>query len=203
MSGPSAKALASLNEEQRSFINNLPKAELHAHLNGSIPLPILRQLAKERRHLKERDGDPDVSIDDMLEKGIAVFENEVEFNKITDFFGLFPAIYALTSTAEATSRVTSAVLKRFLDSEYGPQCTYIELRTTPRSNGGMTREIYLNAVLDAIEEYPKERAALIVSIDRRMAVADAMECVDLAAKLKDAGRRVVGVDLCGDTSVHR
>ncbi|KAG8984607.1 hypothetical protein FRB90_005201 [Tulasnella sp. 427] len=62
----------------------------------------------------------------------------------------------------------------------------------------MTRKEYLEAVLAEVEKYPVDRAALIVSVDRRMSVEDALECVNLAIELKSEGRRVVGVDLCGD-----
>ncbi|KAG8985064.1 hypothetical protein FRB90_004956 [Tulasnella sp. 427] len=62
----------------------------------------------------------------------------------------------------------------------------------------MTRKEYLEAVLAEVEMYPADRAALIVSVDRRMSFEDALECVNLAVGLKSEGRRVVGVDLCGD-----
>lgn len=62
----------------------------------------------------------------------------------------------------------------------------------------MSRRQYLEAVLDQVEKYPARTAALIVSIDRRMSIEDVMECVDLSIALKSSGRRVVGIDLCGD-----
>ncbi|KAG6328959.1 hypothetical protein ID866_10130 [Astraeus odoratus] len=48
----------------------------------------------------------------------------------------------------------------------------------------MTRYNYLTTVLDEIEKYAPDQAALIVSIDRRMAEADAAECVHVAIALK-------------------
>lgn len=65
----------------------------------------------------------------------------------------------------------------------------------------MSRLEYIEAVLDEVETYPPEKAALIVSLDRRMSDEVAKECVECAVKLKKAGRRVVGVDLCGDPLV--
>ena len=67
----------------------------------------------------------------------------------------------------------------------------------------MTRTQYIEAVLAEVERFPPERAALIVSLDRRMTPAVAAECVDAAVRLRAAGRRVVGVDLCGDPRVRR
>ena len=65
----------------------------------------------------------------------------------------------------------------------------------------MTRLSYVEAVLGEVERYPAERAALVVSLDRRMSDEDAEECVAIAKKLKAEGRRVVGVDLCGSPLV--
>jgi adenosine deaminase len=49
-----------------------------------------------------------------------------------------------------------------------------------------------------IERYPATQTSLIVSIDRRMSDRDLEECVDLAIMFKNSGRRVVGIDVCGD-----
>ena len=94
---------------------------------------------------------------------------------------------------------------------------YLELRTTPRDIGeGAGKEGYVRTVLDCIAEFSaaeeqqqqqqqQERSPrpstmmqtyLILSIDRRNTVAEAMEVVDLAIKYRDRG--VVGLDLCGD-----
>lgn len=66
----------------------------------------------------------------------------------------------------------------------------------------MSRRVYLETVLDEVESYAPESAALIVSLDRRMSPQVAEEVVELAAKLRAEGRRVVGVDLCGDPMVR-
>jgi adenosine deaminase len=192
-----AEAFHSLSKSQAEFLQNLPKAELHAHLNGSIPLSCLRELARESSINSE-------VLSDTVSKGLDVLERGVELNVIDDFFSLFPAIYALTSTAPALATVTREVLSHFLvpGSDGAPsQCQYMELRTTPRKTSHMTRGKYLDTVLDEVEKYPPETAALLISIDRRMSLRDVQECVDLAISLKDQGRRVVGIDLCGDPLV--
>lgn len=53
-------------------------------------------------------------------------------------------------------------------------------------------------VLDCIDDFGRRKMStyLILSIDRRNTVAQAMETVDLAIKFKERG--IVGVDLCGD-----
>ncbi|KAI0271670.1 hypothetical protein BC834DRAFT_967114 [Gloeopeniophorella convolvens] len=119
---------------------------------------------------------------------------------ITDFFSLFPAIHLLTSAPAPLTRATHGVLAAFLDGA-PPDAAYIELRTTPRATPHMSRRACIEAVLRAVEARPAARAALVVSVDRRMAPSEACEVVRLAAQLRREGRRVVGVDLCGDPTV--
>ena len=179
----------------------MPKAELHAHLNGCIPLKTLQELA---------EATPASSLyqDDLIKSGLETLRAGVELDDLDNFFALFPAIYALTSTPHATRFATKAVLRQFLEPGYlrandPPQCEYLELRTTPRANENMTREEYLNAVLDEVEVYTPDKAALLVSVDRRMSEEDAISVVEVAIKLRTQGRRVVGIDLCGTPTVSR
>lgn len=194
ITGAAAAALASLCPDDVIFLRSLPKAELHAHLNGSIPIKTILELAQQY----SPSGAQTTEVANTIEK----LRSGVILNEIFDFFSLFPAIYALTSTPEAVATATRAVLQSFLnptgDGSESPQCAYLELRTTPRTTTHMTRERYLIAVLDEIEMYPTTQAALIVSVDRRMGDLDVEECVSLAIEMKNRGRRVVGIDVCGD-----
>lgn len=196
IAGPAAAALKALSPNQLAFIQSLPKAELHAHLNGSIPLDALQHLAKE--YLSHSTSSSSNSISNIdITAGVKKFSDGISLDKIDDFFVLFPAIYALTASRAALAYATRAVLSEFLDGK-SPQCTYLELRSTPKETEEMTREDYLRTVLDEVEKYPKDRAAFIVSLDRRMSTEVMMECVEAVVKLKREGRRVVGIDLCGD-----
>ncbi|KAJ7134306.1 hypothetical protein C8R44DRAFT_662668 [Mycena epipterygia] len=186
VSGPAAAALRSLTSTQISFIQSLPKAELHAHLNGSIPVPVLLDLAREHRSPASSG----------IQAGLRRLEN-LELTTLHDFFGLFPTIYALTSTPSALARAARGVLRDFLEGEH-PQCTYLELRSTPRATADMTRAEYVETVLTEVERYPEDKVALIVSVNRTMAEQEVEECVTIARALKAKGRRIVGVDLCGD-----
>ncbi len=81
---------------------------------------------------------------------------------------------------------------------------YLELRTTPRAmpSASLTKAQYVQTILDAIAAFEAEsprhplRTRLILSIDRRNSLVEALEVVDLAREFQASG--VVGVDLCGD-----
>jgi adenosine deaminase len=202
IAGAAAVALASLQADDVDFLRSLPKAELHAHLNGSIPINTILELAqKYLPSTAQLPSNAQTAEKKAVAKTMEHLKSGVSLNETSDFFLLFPAIYALTSTPQALQTATCAVLRSFLkndDGATGPQCTYLELRTTPRETPHMTREDYLKTVLTEIERYPVTQASLIVSVDRRMSGRDLEECINLAIKLRNSGRRVVGIDVCGD-----
>ena len=192
IAGPAAAALNSLSPSQIYFLRSLPKAELHAHLNGSIPISILQELGSEYY-----SSGPSSIDNESIKTGISKLRDGPSLETISDFFTLFPAIYALTSTPDSLRRATRAVLSTFLDGDI-PQCNYLELRTTPRQTVAMDRNQYLRVVLEELERYDRSRVGLIISLDRRMSDDVLRECVRLACELKAEDRFVVGVDLCGD-----
>jgi adenosine deaminase len=89
------------------------------------------------------------------------------------------------------------VLQDFLEDGV----VYLELRTIPRASPGISREQYVNTVLDTFEKFRAKTEQmsvfLILAIDRgSMTEAEADEIVNLAIESKSRG--VVGVDICGD-----
>jgi len=193
-----AEALSTLSPSQIDFLQRLPKAELHAHLNGSIPLSIIRELAKDYKQTSPQFHKLSF---EQIQEGVKQLE-KFDLDDIHGFFAPFAIIYSLTSTRENLQKATRAVLAEFLDGDT-PQCSYLELRSTPREAVEMTRLDYVQTVLDEVEKYPKDKVALIVSLDRKMKLEVMQEVIDIAKKLKAEGRRVVGVDLCGDPLVRK
>jgi len=229
---PADAALRALSPSQLAFLERLPKAELHAHLNGSIPLPLLQELAREYVSSAATGDDGDTTTNtttttaEILAR-VQHLQTGVELDAIDDFFPIFSAVYALTSTPASLKRATRAILSHFLDpqptptpapaSASAPQVNgkasdggggraavkYLELRTTPRATPHMSFRIYLETVLGEVEARAPDAAALIVCLDRRMTPEIAREVLELALQLRREGRRVIGVDLCGDPAAVR
>ncbi|PPJ52628.1 hypothetical protein CBER1_10848 [Cercospora berteroae] len=171
-----------------SFALALPKIELHAHLTGSISPECLRDIwLRSETNLE----DPSIALQPIGK----------QHHDISTFFKIFDTfIYDLVNTPQAVQSSTNSVLQGF----WKDGVKYLELRTTPRRHEktGMEREEYLEAVLHAIENFEERHEMptyLILSIDRRNTLEQALHVVELAVRYQSRG--VVGVDLCGNPTV--
>ncbi|ORX47012.1 Metallo-dependent hydrolase [Hesseltinella vesiculosa] len=169
--------LTSLHE----FCIQLPKVELHAHINGSLSPSTMHQL-----RTRKQDMNPD----------LASFKVPESLDHIKDFFDLFKFIYQLTDDEDSVAFATEQVMAEFAKDGV----RYLELRTTPRANPakGMTKTSYLQTVTATLKERCPQGMTvnLIISIDRRNTLEEAQQVVDLAVAFRDKG--VVAIDLCGD-----
>ncbi|KAF2670214.1 Metallo-dependent hydrolase [Microthyrium microscopicum] len=160
-----------------NFTHQLPKIELHAHLTGSISPQILHQIWAQRKT-------QDSSF--ILNDPLIEMSTELEHFNVSAFFPLVS---------------TLSVLNGFMDDGV----RYLELRTTPRvvQASGITKTSHISTVLDCIANFRLSTkdimpTYLILSIDRRNTLTEAMETVDLAIQFRSQG--VVGLDLCGNPS---
>ncbi|ORY03702.1 Metallo-dependent hydrolase [Basidiobolus meristosporus CBS 931.73] len=172
--------------ELLDFCRDLPKLELHAHINGSMTTKTMRELVQLKK-----DTQPELLDFEIREPG--------PLSRIEDFFSLFHFIYKLSNDVASVKYITRSVIKDF--AEDGVK--YLELRSTPRCEeaNGMSKRDYIDAILEVIEELSSPDyiiVKLIVSIDRRHTIEMAMETAQLAVEYKEKG--VVGVDVCGDPS---
>ncbi len=124
--------------------------------------------------------------------------------EISTFFAHFNTyIYRLLSTPAALARATRAVLQAFADDGV----VYLELRTTPRALPSAPADAGIRVVLGVIDEWNSAEpmaVRLILSVDRaKHGPKEAEEIVDLALQLRDEGRPVVGLDVCGDPASRR
>eukprot|EP01134_Creolimax_fragrantissima_P006754 CFRG6754T1 len=171
------------------YCQKLPKIELHAHLNGSADDDCLHKLMdlykKRRGFLPSEASDKSV---------YAIRQGETR--TLSQCFGVFKAIHALTDTPQALSLLSFDVVKKFAADEV----RYLELRTTPKPTP--TNEEYVHTVVKALKAAEdscdgKIIVRLLLSIDRRGTLEKALETVHIAVQNKPF---VVGIDFSGDPS---
>ncbi|XP_053318588.1 adenosine deaminase-like protein [Spea bombifrons] len=168
---------------------DLPKVELHAHLNGSISSATMKKLVAKKPHLQIQNGMT------MIDKG--------QKRTLEECFEMFRIIHQITDTAEDILLVTKDVIKEFADDGV----KYLELRSTPReSPTGMTKRMYVETVLEGIKQCKEEELDIdvrfLMAIDRRGGSTVAMETVKLAEEFfHSTDDLVLGLDLSGDPTV--
>uniref|UniRef100_A0A1A8GST2 Adenosine deaminase-like n=2 Tax=Nothobranchius korthausae TaxID=1143690 RepID=A0A1A8GST2_9TELE len=172
------------------FYRELPKVELHAHLNGSVSVVTMEKLIKRKPHLNI---EPSMT---AIGKG--------QRRTLDECFEVFKVIHKLVDSEEDVLMVATDVIKEF--SADGVK--YLELRSTPREEKatGLTKKSYVETVIKAIQQCKNEGVDIdvrfLVAIDRRNGTEVAMETVELAEEfMLSSGGLVVGIDLSGDPTV--
>ncbi|KAJ4814571.1 Adenosine deaminase-like protein [Rhynchospora pubera] len=207
MSAREIENMEAINAELRQWCHELPKVELHAHLNGSIRDSTLLELVNKH-------GDNGVLISKDVEQ--MILEKGTSLRKC---FELFAVYHVLATDHETVKRITKEAVEDFA----ADNCIYLELRTTPKKNEakGMTKRSYMDAVIDGLKavdtvdvdlcgceltnkkngDWRRKKifVRLLLSINRSEATSAAIETVNLAMEMKDMG--VVGIDLSGDPTV--
>lgn len=181
------------------FYRQLPKVELHAHINGSIGPSLLQRLVKEFGE-KHRD-ETSESYDLMFRK---LTSSESELMTLDECFQAFKCIHRVSGEENAVRMIVKDVISNFA----ADGVVYLELRTTPRAEArtGMTKRSYLAAVLEEIRASNESNSTidvrLLVSIDRRKGVQDALDTLEIVEEFKGVfGPLIVGIDVSGDPAV--
>lgn len=115
---------------------------------------------------------------------------------LDECFQLFKVAHELTKTKEAVYLATKSVIKEFANENV----IYLELRTTPREENGMTKEEYIESVVKAILESNSEiTVKLLCSIDRRHTLETSMKSLEIIIKMKNKYPDIIkGLDLSGN-----
>ncbi|CCF48158.1 uncharacterized protein UHO2_00487 [Ustilago hordei] len=178
---------------RQRFVQQLPKIELHAHLNSSIRRSTLRELAATK------GVDPNNAF--ILSRWPKT---------LSEAFDVFRVIHSCVTTLQDVERLAFE-LGQDLEED---GVVYADIRTTPRAMSlasGTATEVdpldqYIKAVLRGFSRYtaqdpgPNARKVifrLLLSIDRaKHSPTQARTIVDLAHRYLNRG--VVGIDLSGD-----
>jgi adenosine deaminase len=175
--------------ELRSVLHGLPKIDLHRHLEGSLRLETLAEIAREH-------GIDLPSYDlDRLRPYVQITDDPPDFHRFLEKFQLLRHFY---TTRQAVERVAyEAVVDAALDN-----VRYLELRFNPAALAhaqGFSFDQVTDWVIQAVDRAQQEQpitVRLLCTMVRHEDLATANEILDIA--LANRARGVVGVDLAGD-----
>ncbi|XP_042179334.1 adenosine deaminase-like protein isoform X1 [Oncorhynchus tshawytscha] len=203
-------------EEADLFYRQLPKVELHAHLNGSVSFSTIEKLVARKPHLNIEHGMTAIRSGqrrtlDEADIPIICQRKRRRGQRAGCFvrtrrrcFQVFKVIHQLVDTEEDILMVAKDVIREFA----ADGVKYLELRSTPRKEKttGMTKRRYVETVIEAIRQCKNEgvdiEVRFLVAVDRRNGAEVAMETVKLAEDfMLSTGGLVVGLDLSGDPTV--
>jgi adenosine deaminase len=175
--------------ELRAQLRALPKVDLHRHLEGSLRLQTLAEIAQEH-------GIDLPSYDiEYLRPFVTITDDEPDFHRFLEKFRLLRRFYP---TREAVERVTYEAVADAADDNV----KYLELRFNPIAQAreqGFSLDEVTTWVCGAVSRAQQEHdicANLIVQIGRDERQEKAWEVAKVAVAHRDAG--IVGLDLAGD-----
>lgn len=167
----------------------LPKVELHRHLEGSLRLTTLQEVAREfKLDLPTHDLD-------ALKAYVQITDEGGDFRTFLSKFGVLRQFY---QSPEVIKRFTyEAVADAAADNIH-----YLELRFTPMALARVQNfplEEVTDWVIESVEEAKRAfpiKVKLIVSINRHEDVSIGQRATRIA--IDNMSRGVVGLDLAGD-----
>lgn len=181
-----------LQEDTLNIARSLPKIELHRHLEGSVRLGTLVEIANQHgMELKDEES---------LRPFVQMMPNEPRDSR--QFLSKFLTLRQFYRSEDIVQRITREVI----EDAANDNVRYMELRFTPKAlcnftGSPMTHMVGL--VCEAGNEAARQhniRVRYIVSMNRHESVELGESAVQAAIMHMDKG--VVGVDLAGDEANH-
>lgn len=169
------------------FIRELPKTELHCHLDGSLRLDTILDLAeKDKVTLPTHDKE-------TLHKMVSVIDKKVT---LPQYLKMFEITLSVLQTPQALTRAAYELA----EDASKENVLYIEVRYSPilHNNRSMTPMESLDAVLKGLkmaEEHFKIKTGVIICGIRSISPEISYQLAELAVAFKNRG--VVGFDLAG------
>ncbi|XP_028814948.1 N6-Methyl-AMP deaminase [Denticeps clupeoides] len=177
-------------QDVQTFYRELPKVELHAHLNGSVSSATVEKLVASKPHLN-------------IHQNMTAIRGG-QRRTLDECFQVFKVIHQLVDSEEDVMMVAKDVIQEFA----ADGVKYLELRSTPREDGktGLTKRSYVQTILEAINQCKEDGLDIdvrfLVAVDRRNGPEVAMETVKMAEDfMLSSDGAVVGLDLSGDPTV--
>ena len=172
---------------KREFIEKLPKTDLHVHLDGSIRISTIFDLAKKQKVKLPADTEKE------LKKIVCCDEN---CKSLDEYLRAFDVTLSVMQTEEALIR-TAFELAEDAAKE---NIRYLEVRYSPilHTQKGLKLTVISDAVLKGLRKAEKKyniRAGVIICGIRNMDPDKSLRLAKLAVAYKNKG--VIGFDLAG------
>ncbi|SFB21093.1 adenosine deaminase [Cohnella sp. OV330] len=175
-----------------NWLEALPKADLHLHLDGCVKPATLLELAADRGYPLPADRAEDL---------LPFMQVDEDCDSLKTYLEKFNFVLPLLQDAAALARVAEETVEQ----SAARNCLYIEVRFAPalHTNEGMTPDDAIAAVLEGLKRGEAAYgvvARLIVICMRHQDEAINLPVIRAAIARRDQG--VVAVDLAGDEASH-
>ena len=173
-------------EITRDLLHELPKADLHVHLDGSIRVATAMELSKANG----------VSLPDNEKEARDHLSVKGQVENLNEYLDNFDIILKLLQDYDALKRVAYELAEDAAQENV----TYMEVRYSPilHQKKGLSLEQVIDAVLEGLKEaeqkYPIKTGIIICAI-RSFNRSRSLRLAELAVQYKRKG--VVGFDLAG------
>lgn len=184
--GPVASDLLRGRELSDELLADLPKVDLHVHLDGSLRLPTFVELCREQS----------IELPGRNEEETREAFTHGEQDSLEDYLRLFEHTVAVLQTATALRRTA----RELVEDCAAENVRHVEIRFSPMLHveGGLKPRQATDAVLAGIAEGRRATgisAGLILAGIRHRGLDESVALAELAVDYK--GRGVVGFDLAG------
>ena len=169
------------------IIKQVPKVQLHDHLDGGLRTATIIEIAKEMKYKKLPTSDPE-ELGDWFHRG-------ANKGNLVEYLQGFEHTCAVMQTKESLERIAFEMM----EDMYNDGVCYVETRFAPvfHTEKGLYFDDVINAVLDGLERGKEKYGVgfgLILSGMRN--TKNTLEIAELAVNFRNQG--VVGFDLAGE-----
>ena len=170
-----------------ALLKRLPKVELHCHLDGSLRVPTILDLAKKDKVTLT------TSSSEELSKLLVIGKTR---GSLEDYIKRFDITLSVMQTPQALSRTAYELIEDVAKENV----RYIEIRYSPilHTGKGMTMGESVEAVREGLKRGQKDygvKSGIIVCGIRNISAEVSLKLADLTVRYKNKG--VVGFDLAG------
>ncbi len=170
-----------------ALLKQLPKVELHCHLDGSLRIDTILDLAQ-----KQKVSLPSTNADDLTSM-LSIGDKR---GTLEEYIARFDITLSVMQTPESLRRISYELIQDVADENV----RYIEIRYSPilHTNAGMTLEESVLAVRDGLRKGEKDfgvKSGIIICGIRHISPQASLKLADLCLRFKHKG--VVGFDLAG------